>query len=83
MKHLDRQKKIEIFLKTVAKPLENILIEHFGKIGFALIVFDFFKPGTGNYISNAQRADMIKTLRETADRLERRQDMPPGHNTIQ
>lgn len=41
---------------------------------FALIVFD--EPRVGQYISNANRSDMIKALRETADRLEMRQDVP-------
>lgn len=42
--------------------------------GFMILVFEFNKPGISNYISNAQRPDMIKSLRETADRLENRQD---------
>lgn len=44
------------------------------EFGFALIVFPFYGPGTSNYISNAQRCDMIKALRETADRIEKNQD---------
>ncbi|HLI94243.1 MAG TPA: hypothetical protein VKU83_11555 [Puia sp.] len=43
-------------------------------IGFCLLIFEFHKPGIANYISNAQREDMIKSLRETADRLEKGQD---------
>lgn len=42
--------------------------------GFALIVFRFHEPGISNYISNAERASMITALRETADRLENRED---------
>lgn len=43
--------------------------------GFALIVFPFGdKNKFSNYISNAQRADMIKALRETANRLDHKQD---------
>lgn len=41
--------------------------------GYALLVFPFRVPGITNYISNAKRADMIKELREAADRLERNQ----------
>lgn len=48
--------------------------------GFALIVFPFFDPGISNYISNGTREDMIKALRETADRLEKRQDFPTPEN---
>lgn len=42
--------------------------------GFALIVFPFCGPGISNYISSGQRNDMIKALRETADRIETNQD---------
>ncbi len=41
---------------------------------FALIIFN--DPAIGQYISNCERADMIKALRETADRLEKNQDIP-------
>jgi hypothetical protein len=47
-----------------------------GKCLFALIVSDDTGPGVGQYVSNVRRADMIKLLRETADRLERREDIP-------
>lgn len=42
--------------------------------GFALVVFPYGGPGVSNYISSAERSDMITALRETADRLERNQD---------
>ncbi len=45
------------------------------EFGFALIVFPFYNGGISNYISNAERSDMIKALRETADRIERNQDI--------
>ena len=32
------------------------------------------EPGIANYISNGAREDVIKALRETADRLEKNQD---------
>lgn len=43
--------------------------------GFALLVFRF-DGKEATYGSNAQRPDMIKALRETADRLEQRMDKP-------
>lgn len=43
-------------------------------LGFALFVFEFHKPGLSNYISNAQRVDMILALKETIARLEGGQD---------
>jgi hypothetical protein len=47
-----------------------------GKCLFALIVADSVEPGVGQYVSNVNRADMVRLLRETADRLERREDLP-------
>ncbi len=43
-------------------------------MGFVLIVFPFGNPGISNYVADAERGDMIKLLRETADRLEKNQD---------
>ncbi|WP_234110177.1 hypothetical protein [Chryseobacterium sp. R2A-55] len=45
-------------------------------LGFALLVFQFHEPGMSNYISNGQRKDMIKAMKETIDRLEKQQDYP-------
>lgn len=42
------------------------------KHAFALLVTGFDVKGQANYISNVEREDMIKMLRETADRLESR-----------
>ena len=41
---------------------------------FCLLLFN--DPKLGQYICNCERADTIKVLRETADRLERREDVP-------
>lgn len=64
-------------MQSAASSLKSILPKG---IGFALLVFEFHKPGISNYISNAQRADMITALRETADRLEKRQDFQTPSN---
>ena len=40
---------------------------------FALVVFD--DPKIAQYISSCVRADMIVAMRETAERLERRDDV--------
>lgn len=45
-----------------------------GKALFTLLVFE--EELIGHYVSNANRQDIIKTLRETADRLEKREDIP-------
>jgi hypothetical protein len=64
--------------------LDSILRQEFGEvIGFALLVFEFGNDQSGNYISNVNREDMIKVLRETADRLEKRQEIPPAIGTVQ
>ncbi len=48
---------------------------------WCVFTFDFGPGGIGNYLSNAQRPDMIKALREMADHLERGSVFPtPEHN---
>jgi len=81
---IEKQKQIEEIMQGLAAGTQDVINEHIGGgMGFAIIVFEFHKPGISNYISNAKRADMIKALRETADRLEKQQDIPPAHTTIQ
>jgi len=64
-------------LKEIATKISNELeLIYDKKMGFALLVFEFFDAGIGDYVSNAERKDMIDALRETADRLERKQDIP-------
>ncbi len=46
--------------------------------GFALVTFTFGEGGYVSYISNAEREDMVRALRECADKLESRKDFPPG-----
>lgn len=43
---------------------------------FCVLVFDDMEGGVTQYVSNADRPGMIKALRETADRLEKREDLP-------
>lgn len=44
---------------------------------FTVLVFEQGGgPGVSQYVSNAQRSDMVKALREAADRLDRREDIP-------
>jgi hypothetical protein len=40
---------------------------------FVLVLFN--DPALGQYISNCRREDVVKAMRETADRLERREDV--------
>lgn len=43
---------------------------------FALFVFEKNAPGISNYISNANREDMILALKETINRFENKEDFP-------
>jgi hypothetical protein len=41
---------------------------------FVLLLFN--DPEIAQYIANCERADVIQALREAADRLQRKQDLP-------
>lgn len=75
---IEKQQILEKAMQAIAGAVKDTFNETVGQMGYALIVFDLGRPGIGNYISTAQRGDMIKALRETADRLEKNQDIPPG-----
>ena len=75
---------VERFISELGSVINETLEETFGQqCGFALLLFDFYKTGIGNYISNADRTTMVKALRETADRIENREDIPPTIGGIQ
>lgn len=59
------------FMRTLAEMITSVLPKG---IGFALVVFQYHKPGIANYISSAERESMIAALRETLHRLESKQD---------
>ena len=61
-------------MKNMAKDAGGKLPDGFS---FAILVFPVSNPSIGNYISNADRDDMIVALRETADRLERNKNDEP------
>lgn len=50
-------------------------------MGFAVFVFPFHEGGISNYISNAERKDMITMLEETLERFKKQQDFktPEGN----
>lgn len=65
----------------MAQPLESLekICRDVGRIigsavpkgtGFALLVFDFGEGGHMTYVSNSQRRDMVKALREMITKLE-------------
>lgn len=43
------------------------------KVGFVLMVFPFGKGGRCNYVSNAQRSDVLKMLKEQVAHFEKDQ----------
>ena len=65
----ERNKTLDLLAKAVEQSLTNI----YGKrVGFALFMFEFGSKTAGDYISNANRKDMIKFMRDLANRLESR-----------
>jgi hypothetical protein len=64
-------------LDSLAAAIEEVLKELYGqRMGFALFMFPFEGDGeAGDWVSNGQRPDMIKFMREIADRLEKGQDI--------
>lgn len=70
---MDQEKDLTELAAQIQAALEDL----YGKqMGFALTIFEFYNPGIGDYVSNAQRSDMVKALRECADRLEAKEDIP-------
>ena len=70
--------QIEDFMEVTAEAIERLLEKEFEEhMGFMLLVFPFGGPdGVAHYVSNANREDMIKVLREKADVLEKGADIP-------
>lgn len=66
----------EDFMRKLAAGVDEAIKENFGEKGFLILLFEFGSPGVSNYVSNAERKTMIKSLRETADRLEKNEDIP-------
>ena len=69
----------KIAMQKMGEAVKKMLPKEFG---FTILVFPFGNPGVSNYISNANRKDMIKSLREAADRLEKKQDFETPENNI-
>lgn len=66
-------------LDNLAMALEQMLSELYGveRIGFALFMFALGDDThtAGDYVSNADRDDMIKFMRSLADRLEKGEEI--------
>jgi hypothetical protein len=64
-------------LRDCAKAINSRMSNHCDphpKPMFALLVFN--DPAVAQYISSCRREDVIKAMRECADRLEQNQDIP-------
>jgi len=83
----DAEKQIhkEEIMRGIAASLEDVIKENIGEnMGFIFVLFEFGKLGFTNYISNAERKDVIKALREAADILEKIKFIPAAtHGTVQ
>lgn len=60
--------------KQIMHNVARMLNESLPGLGFVLLIFQFNKIGYSNYISNTNREDIIRSLREAADRLEQKDD---------
>lgn len=73
---MNRSKQLDL----LAAALEDILKDMYGvRMGFALFMFPFGEGDdrqAGDWVSNGQREDMIKFMRDVADRLEAGKDIP-------
>ena len=58
------------------RELGKLVIEKTEGQGFCLLVFPFHTGGMSNYITNANREDMIRALIETAEKLMDGKDFP-------
>lgn len=78
MKNMAYMTEVELreYFTWLARRTEEVLPDgpsRKGKSLFVLLVFD--DPGACQYVSNCSRENMVRALRESADRLERREDI--------
>lgn len=68
------ERALSTAMTAAAVAVERTFTQHgVEKPLFCLVVFS--DPRVAQYISNCQRTDMISAMRETADRIERNQDV--------
>lgn len=79
-KPTEQDVKVSQNLQAIAGGLDDVLAELAGEqYGFALFVFPLRKLGHGSYISNAEAADVAKTVREVLDRIDAGKPTPAVH----
>lgn len=62
------------------RDLANVIAKAVPGVGFALMVFDFHEPWIVNYISNANRDDMILAMEAMVKVLKAKRDFPTPEN---
>lgn len=72
-KEFQVRRQMEDFCREFGRMLARLLPK---SLGFAVLIFEFHGHQS-SYVSNCDRADMIKALREQADVLERHEDSKP------
>jgi hypothetical protein len=78
---LSEQKEVDEYVRQLARHLAGLLppgVDGSKTCGFFLLLTEFGEKPDGtkhdtNYVANVNRADAIRMLRETADRLEKNQ----------
>jgi hypothetical protein len=60
-------------MKAAARAVERELPP---ATGFIILAFPFGAGGVAQYIANCDRSTRVRMLRETADRLEQKEDVP-------
>jgi hypothetical protein len=78
MREMDRDKlrQMEGSARSIGETLGRVVKKFTDQnVGFALFVFSFDGP-EATYISNADRADMLKMLKEFVERFEEGEPMP-------
>lgn len=59
-----------LILESQARELGKVLAgECPAGVGFALLIFDFGETGNLAYVSNGERADVVKAIEELLERL--------------
>jgi hypothetical protein len=69
--------ELKTYMRMLAEATESIMPagpSASGRSLFVILVFD--DPGLAQYVSNCDRENMVQALRECADRLESREDIP-------
>lgn len=66
------QAELEAKTKEIGQVIGDVVRKTCGEsMGFMFVTFNFGEAGHLAYVSNANREDMIKSLRELADNLEK------------